>query len=360
MKLEQSFSVAAPVEEVWALLVDVERIAPCLPGAEITGVDESGAYQGTFSVKLGPTTAAYRGSLRMEAVDEAARTATMSAKGTDKRGQGGASATIVSTMREDGGETHVDVLTDFHITGRLARFGRSGMIEDISKRLMRDFAECLQATLAAEPAETAGAAAAAPVPPDDAGAAPTGIEEEGAAESGWLGAPTDATGSPVADPDPADAAVASAGGAAAEAATAGSAPPGADDLSDGPAAPAPPPAEPQLAPSPPSVAPELGAPGTGPLEGVREPGEPPVPPSAEPAAPPPETVAPGPAEVGAPPTPQPAPPEPEPRTGSIPPPGQPDRPAAASPPAAKPISGFSLFFSVLGERIKRLFSGRKD
>jgi carbon monoxide dehydrogenase subunit G len=381
MKLEQSFSVAAPIEQVWDLLVDVERIAPCLPGAEITGVDESGAYQGTFSVKLGPTTAAYRGSLRMEAVDEAARTATMSAKGTDKRGQGGASATIVSTMREEGGETHVDVLTDFHITGRLARFGRSGMIEDISKRLMRDFAECLQATVAPEPASSAAASAApAPVPPDDAGATPTSVEEESDASSGWLGAPTDATGAPASDA--ADAAVASAGGAASEAATAGSAPPGADELASGPPAPAAaPPAEPELAPARPGEAPEPGAPGTGPLEGVRAPGDPAVPPSAEPAAPPPETVAPGPAEVGAGPTPQPAPPapepapsasaepepvapgaepEPEPRTGSIPPPGMPDRPAAAKPPAAKPISGFSLFFSVLWERIKRLFSRSKN
>src|SRR4029078_1716911 len=147
MKLEQSFTVEAPVERVWAAMIDVERIAPCLPGAEVTGVDDTGASQGTFTVKLGPTTAAYRGTLRLEAVDDAARTATMSAKGTDKRGQGGASATIVSTMREAGGATQVDVLTDFHITGRLARFGRSGMIEDISKRLMRDFAQCLQATI---------------------------------------------------------------------------------------------------------------------------------------------------------------------------------------------------------------------
>ena len=162
MKLEQSFTVEAPVERVWAALIDVERIAPCLPGAEITGVDDTGAYQGTFSVKLGPTTAAYRGTLRLEAVDEAARTATMSAKGTDKRGQGGASATIVSTMRDAAGATQVDVLTDFHITGRLARFGRSGMIEDISKRLMRDFAQCLQATIetggSAEPEASAGGA----------------------------------------------------------------------------------------------------------------------------------------------------------------------------------------------------------
>src|SRR4051794_15771892 len=232
MKLEQSFTVAAPIEQVWEALVDVERIAPCLPGAEITGVDESGAYEGTFSVKLGPTTAAYRGSLRMEAVDEAARTATMSAKGTDKRGQGGATATIVSTMREDGGETRVDVLTDFHITGRLARFGRSGMIEDISKRLMRDFADCLQGTIAVGPAAASTPASApaspAPVPPDDAGGDPP-------ASAGWLGAAADATGAPVGgaaspappppppgpgEPDAADAAVASAGGAAAEAATA--------------------------------------------------------------------------------------------------------------------------------------------
>ncbi|HEX2102284.1 MAG TPA: SRPBCC family protein, partial [Solirubrobacteraceae bacterium] len=144
MKLEQTFTVDAPVEHVWDALVDVERVAPCLPGADITGHDDEGNYEGTFTVKLGPTTASYRGTLRMESVDEAARTATMSAKGTDKRGQGGATATIVSSMREDGGQTHVDVVTDFHITGRLARFGRSGMIEDISRRLMRDFADCLQ------------------------------------------------------------------------------------------------------------------------------------------------------------------------------------------------------------------------
>src|ERR671930_470600 len=93
----------------------------------------------------------------------------MRSKGTDKRGQGGASATIVSSMREEGGQTHVDVATDFHITGRLARFGRSGMMEDISKRLMRDFAQCLQSTLQAEPAPAAAPRAAA-----DAAAAPAG------------------------------------------------------------------------------------------------------------------------------------------------------------------------------------------
>jgi uncharacterized protein len=210
MKLEQSFSVAAPVEQVWDALIDVERIAPCLPGAEITGQAPDGSYEGNFTVKLGPTTASYRGSLKMDSLDEASRTATMHAKGTDKRGQGGANATIVSTLREEGGETTVDVITDFTITGRLARFGRGGMIEDISKRMMRDFSQCLQATLTTEPAP----AAAAEAPP---AAAPVTPGEE------------------------ADAAVASAGGAAAEASAATGA---------APAPPAPKPAPPRAAPPP--------------------------------------------------------------------------------------------------------------
>ena len=163
MKLEQSFTVEAPVERVWAALIDVERIAPCLPGAEITGVDDTGAYQGSSASSSGrrPRRTAGRCGWRRSTRPRAR--ATMSAKGTDKRGQGGASATIVSTMRDDAGATQVDVLTDFHITGRLARFGRSGMIEDISKRLMRDFAQCLQATIeaggSAEPEASAGGAA---------------------------------------------------------------------------------------------------------------------------------------------------------------------------------------------------------
>src|SRR3712207_4787521 len=133
MKLEQSFEVQAPIDQVWAALVDLERVAPCLPGAAITERDEDGTYHGTFQVKLGPTTASYRGTIKIEEADEAAHRATLKARGTDKRGQGGASATIVNTLAEtaDGG-TRVEAVTDFTITGRLARFGRGGMIEDIS------------------------------------------------------------------------------------------------------------------------------------------------------------------------------------------------------------------------------------
>lgn len=178
MKLEQSFTVDAPVQTVWEALIDVQRVAPCLPGAEVHEAAEDGSYKGSFTVKLGPTTAAYVGGLKMEDLDEASHTATMSARGTDKRGQGGATATIVSRVTEDadGSGTRVDVDTDFAITGKLARFGRGGMIQDVANRMLREFAANLEeevkvaapAPPAAEaPAEGAAEepAAAAPPPP---------------------------------------------------------------------------------------------------------------------------------------------------------------------------------------------------
>jgi uncharacterized protein len=182
MKLEQSFEVAAPLERVWQTLIDVEHVAPCLPGAAVTGRNDDGSYNGTFTVKIGPTTASYTGRLEMESIDEAAHTATMQAQGTDKRGQGGAKATIFSrVVPVDGAGTRVDVVTDYHITGRLARFGRGGMIEDISERLLREFATRLQSSLAAQqetivsqPAVTEAPAAdeIAPPPPAEAFAPP--------------------------------------------------------------------------------------------------------------------------------------------------------------------------------------------
>jgi carbon monoxide dehydrogenase subunit G len=190
MKLEQSFEVHAPIDVVWSALNDLERVAPCLPGAAITGHDDDGTYHGEFKVKLGPTTAAYKGTIKIESADEATHTATLAAKGTDKRGQGGANATIVNTLSERDGVTVVEAVTDFNITGRLAQFGRGGIMEDVSNRLMREFATCLSSRLgepAAAPApeapsgaevtagdappEAVAAAASAPPPPPPAPAA---------------------------------------------------------------------------------------------------------------------------------------------------------------------------------------------
>jgi uncharacterized protein len=158
MKLEQSFEVAAPLERVWSALIDVEHVAPCLPGAAVTGRNDDGTYAGTFTLKIGPTTASYTGKLEMTEIDEANHVATMDAQGTDKRGQGGAKAKIISKLTPaDGNGTRVEVDTDYHITGKLARFGRGGMIEDISEKLLRQFAARLQESLTTDGEEGAGA-----------------------------------------------------------------------------------------------------------------------------------------------------------------------------------------------------------
>ncbi len=212
MKLEQSFEVAAPLDRVWEALIDVEQVAPSLPGAAITGRNDDGSYNGTFTIKIGPTTAAYAGKLEMESADEATHTATLQAQGTDKRGQGGAKATIVSRLSPAAdGATRVEVDTDYHITGRLARFGRGGMIEDISERLLREFASRLQSSLAGtEPAaqsadEYGGGSAAgeAATPPTDAGDTEPPPTEGQAAEPPTVEEPGVAAPPPPAPPPPA-------------------------------------------------------------------------------------------------------------------------------------------------------------
>ncbi len=159
MKLDQTFTVQADPDVVWAALIDVMRVAPNLPGAAITEDAGDGTFKGEFKVKIGPTTAAYNGAMKIEELDEAGHVATMSARGTDKRGNGGATATIVSRVSPDpdGGGTRVDVETDFSITGKLARFGRGGMIQDVSNRLLREFAANLQEDLAGDAPAAAGA-----------------------------------------------------------------------------------------------------------------------------------------------------------------------------------------------------------
>jgi carbon monoxide dehydrogenase subunit G len=201
MKLEQSFEVAAPLERVWQALIDVEHVAPCLPGAGITGRNEDGSYAGTFKVKIGPTTASYTGKLEMRDIDESAHTATMEAHGNDKRGQGGATATIKSRLESlEAGRTRVEVDTDYHITGRLARFGRGGMIEDISARLLTEFATRLQQSLEG-PGGAARAAAPVEEPLPEEAAAP-GAEASAAPAAEESGQPAPEPPAPSEPPPP--------------------------------------------------------------------------------------------------------------------------------------------------------------
>jgi carbon monoxide dehydrogenase subunit G len=188
MKLEHSFQVSAPLQEVWERLIDVEQVAPCLPGAEITEAGDDGTYHGTFSVRLGPTTAAYRGQLSMAEVDEGAHRVVMRASGQDKRGQGTAKAEIVSVLSEAEGVTTVAVDTDFTITGKLARFGRGGMIQDVSNRLLRDFSDCLAKKIEAGAQPAASGASGGSAEPASGGPPPPGP------------APSPAAGKPAAKP----------------------------------------------------------------------------------------------------------------------------------------------------------------
>lgn len=143
MKLENEFTVPASIDEAWAFLLDVPRVAPCLPGATVEpDTDDDGFYKGTMKIKIGPITAQYKGTVKIQEADEANRTVAMRAQAKDARGQGSASATITSRMQETAEGTKVSVETDMRVTGPAAQFGR-GVMQDVSAKLMKRFADCL-------------------------------------------------------------------------------------------------------------------------------------------------------------------------------------------------------------------------
>ena len=133
MKLENEFTVPAPLEQAWAVLLDVERVAPCLPGASVEPGGDDGEYAGTMTIKIGPITSRYKGTVKIERADEEARVAVMRAQAKDARGQGTASATITSSMVEVPDGTRVTVETDLRVTGPAAQFGR-GVMQDVSRQ----------------------------------------------------------------------------------------------------------------------------------------------------------------------------------------------------------------------------------
>src|ERR687890_2731059 len=143
MKLENEFTVDVPIEDVWEVLLDLERVTPCLPGAALT--EESGnEYKGEMKVRLGPVSQEYEGTVKIEEADESEHRAVLKADGKDARGQGTASATIVSTLHDEGnGSTRVNVETDMQITGRAAQFGQ-GIQQQVSEKLLSRFADCLE------------------------------------------------------------------------------------------------------------------------------------------------------------------------------------------------------------------------
>ena len=145
MRIENDMHVSASMEEAWALLTDIPAIAPCLPGAKL--IDQDGdTYEGTMKVKVGPIVAEYSGTATVVEMNETDRTVKLTASGRDKRGAGNASADIFASMVEDDGGTTVSIATDLKVAGKVAQFGR-GAMADISKKLLGQFAECIEAKL---------------------------------------------------------------------------------------------------------------------------------------------------------------------------------------------------------------------
>lgn len=142
MELTNAFTVALHPDEAWAVLTDVERIAPCMPGAELQEV-EGDEYRGIVKVKVGPITARYKGTATFESRDQTNGRLVLRAEGREARGQGNASARIVVTLAPDGEGTRVSLSTDLTITGKVSQLGR-GVLADVSTRLLTQFVESLE------------------------------------------------------------------------------------------------------------------------------------------------------------------------------------------------------------------------
>jgi carbon monoxide dehydrogenase subunit G len=154
VELQHTFTVPAPIEQAWSTLLDVEGIAPCFPGAALTGVSGD-EFSGTVKVKLGPVSLQYAGKGRFVERDEAAHRLLLEANGSDKRGNGTAGATVTARLEPDGDSaTTVVVETDLKVTGRPAQFGR-GVLQDVGGKIIDQFATCLASRMAAPPEPSA-------------------------------------------------------------------------------------------------------------------------------------------------------------------------------------------------------------
>lgn len=174
MLLSNEFDVAAPIDQTWKVLTDLERIAPCLPGAQLQEV-EGDEHRGVIKVKVGPITAQYKGKAVFVERDDTAHKAVLQADGRDTRGQGNASASIVAQLTPSDTGTHVSVETDLTVTGKVAQFGR-GVMADVSSKLMAQFVENLETTVLADDGtdEAVAEVETAPTGSDDVTASPEG------------------------------------------------------------------------------------------------------------------------------------------------------------------------------------------
>ncbi len=194
MQLEHSFTVPVPVADAWKVLLDIEQIAPCMPGAVLDSINGD-EFTGRVKVKLGPISLTYKGKASFVKKDEASHTAVIDAAGKDQRGNGTAAATVTASLKDQGGSsTRVDVLTDLNVTGKPAQFGR-GVMTDVGNKLIGQFASCVEQKLSGPttPAEASDLPAEASDLPAESGS-PCGADLPVEAPAGLTAADDPAAG----------------------------------------------------------------------------------------------------------------------------------------------------------------------
>ncbi len=155
MLIENEFQVPAPLERLWEYMLDVERIAPCAPGAELTEVVDDHTWKGKINMKLGPVSLSFAGTVEIAERDDAAHRVVLHAKGLEQKGKGAANATVTSWLEPGDGATTVKMQADITLSGTVAQLSR-GLLPDVSRRLTAEFADCLQASMTAQEAVPAG------------------------------------------------------------------------------------------------------------------------------------------------------------------------------------------------------------
>jgi|TARA_B110000444_G_C18721986_1_gene538919 carbon monoxide dehydrogenase subunit G len=190
MDFDNSFDVPLPPDQAWATLMDIERIAPCMPGAELTEMVDDKKFKGKVSVRLGPVALTFQGTASFEDVDNEAHKANVKAQGADAKGRGGANATVAFHLEPSDTGSTVKIHTDLQLSGSVAQYGRgAGMIQDLASQIIGQFAKNLAAQIEADqPATTAtenganadiattdSAQAAKPAAPNPQAAAPAQV-----------------------------------------------------------------------------------------------------------------------------------------------------------------------------------------
>ena len=175
MQISNAFEVPLPPQQAWAFLLDIQRVAPCMPGAELTEVVDESTYKGKVSVRLGPVALAFSGTAKFEEIDNDQHRARVKAQGSDVKGRGGASAVVQFRLEPIADGTKVVIDTDLNLSGAVAQYGRaSGMIQNVAAQLIGQFAAALRTEIAQSQAASANGASATAAPVSAPAAAPIG------------------------------------------------------------------------------------------------------------------------------------------------------------------------------------------